>query len=139
MVMEPIEALGLQLPIVRLQLIWAWPIKMEMVFSPNDGDCDDTDENLTTTFTDADCDGIVTADDCDDNDNAVGSSVNGQSMKSYYTDSDSDGFGDSAASAEMTCVPPTGKVDNNSDCNDGDANTYPGAGYSKAEVCPLLV
>ena len=65
-------------------------------------------------------------------DAAVGATLNGQSMKSYYTDSDSDGFGDSAASAEMTCVPPTGKVTNNSDCNDGDANTYPGAGYSES-------
>jgi hypothetical protein len=35
-------------------------------------DCDDNANPSTTTTTDADCDGVLTADDCDDGDTAVG-------------------------------------------------------------------
>ena len=32
-------------------------------------DCDDTDASVGSILYDADCDGVLTADDCDDNDN----------------------------------------------------------------------
>jgi len=37
-------------------------------------DCDDNDPSSTTQATDADCDGVLTADDCDDTDPSVGDS-----------------------------------------------------------------
>jgi hypothetical protein len=48
----------------------------------------------------------------------------------YYTDSDGDGFGDSASSS-WSCEQPDGSVDNGSDCDDANADVNPDA----AEVC----
>ena len=53
----------------------------------------------------------------------------------YFLDSDSDGFGNSAAVLD-TCltVPPTGYVANNLDCNDAEAALNPNA----TEACDGL-
>ena len=52
-----------------------------IVDADNDGivesdDCDDNDPNSTVVAEDADCDGVVTADDCDDSDNSLGAIAN---------------------------------------------------------------
>lgn len=44
----------------------------------------------------------------------------------YYADADGDSFGD-AASSTTNCIAPVGYVSNNTDCNDNNANEYPGA------------
>ena len=56
-------------------------------------DCDDTDNTSTIVATDADCDTTLTADDCDDNDpdlNSVDQDLDG--VTSCGEDTDSDGF-----------------------------------------------
>ena len=100
-------------------------------FAPIDGDCDDSDPDSNTTATDADCDGFITSLDCDDNDNTIGDNIDGNGQENYYTDADGDGFGDVDATAEVSCSPISGKVTDNSDCNDTDSSTYPGAGFSE--------
>ena len=40
-------------------------------------------------------------------------------------DSDGDGYGDSNASAQESCIAIAGTVDNNTDCDDSKANVAP--------------
>ena len=88
-----------------------------------DGDCDDTDADVNP---DADelCNGID--DDCDgqtDDDSAV-------NRRDWYADADGDGFG-AADYSTRACDQPSGYVEDDTDCDDGDADTWPGA----TEVC----
>ena len=85
----------------------------------DDTDCDDSE---ATTYPGADeyCDGHD--DDCDeaiDEDDAV-------DVSTWYEDSDSDGYGD-ASSTDIDCYQPTGYVSDDQDCDDNDADQYPGA------------
>jgi hypothetical protein len=65
---------------------------------------------------------------CDDIDNDCDGLVNeGDAAKfTYYEDSDGDGFGN-PNSVTAECTQPNGYVSNNTDCDDTDANTFPGA------------
>jgi len=87
----------------------------------DDTDCDDTSGAINPAASeicnsvDDDCDGLVDGHD---------SGVTGGS--SWYVDADGDGFGD-AASSTSACVQPSGYVAGSSDCDDGDANVFPGA------------
>jgi hypothetical protein len=85
----------------------------------DDTDCDDSDAD-TNPGADEYCDGHD--DDCDgtvDEDSAVDASA-------WYADVDIDGYGD-ATSTDIECYQPTGYVSDDTDCDDGDADTYPGA------------
>ena len=62
---------------------------------------------------DDDCDGDIDEDDALD-------------VPTWYADSDSDGFGD-ATTSETVCDQPSGYVTDNTDCDDGDADQFPGA------------
>ena len=53
--------------------------------------------------------------------------------KTYYADSDGDGFGNPAIS-QVVCSQPTGSVLNNTDCDDTHNTVYPGA----PEICDGL-
>jgi hypothetical protein len=82
-------------------------------------DCDDT---VATTYPGADeyCNGVD--DDCDgdiDEDDAV-------DVSTWYRDGDVDGYGDAATSDE-DCYEPTGYVSDDTDCDDTDPDSYPGA------------
>jgi hypothetical protein len=82
-------------------------------------DCDDGE---ITTYPGADeyCDGVNN--DCDsetDEDDAL-------DVLTWYADTDTDGFGDAAVS-DIDCYQPTGYVADNTDCDDGEVTTYPGA------------
>jgi len=84
-----------------------------------DGDCDDTDDG---TYDGADeyCDEVDN--DCDgdtDEDDAL-------DVSEWYLDDDGDGYGDASVSTE-SCEAPTGYVSDDTDCDDTDADEYPGA------------
>ena len=57
----------------------------------------------------------------------LGVSYTGAPALDYYTDADADGYGSSTAVAQSSCTPVTGKVANNTDCNDAVATTNPAA------------
>ena len=83
----------------------------------NSDDCDDTDaainpgatEICDTSNTDEDCNGVADDDD---------SSVDTSTQTTYYTDGDSDGYGDEADAGSLYCDPPSGVVTDNTDCDD---------------------
>ena len=82
-------------------------------------DCDDS-ENTTFPGADEYCDGVDN--DCDsdtDEDHALDAAT-------WYADSDSDGYGDAAVS-DIECYQPSGYIADNTDCDDGEASTFPGA------------
>ncbi len=85
-----------------------------------DGDCDDGDAAVnpaadeTCNGLDDDCDGLVDDDDGDVTD-----------QQTWYYDSDSDGYGGSGTST-VACDAPSGFVDNDADCDDGEAAANPG-------------
>ena len=84
-------------------------------------DCDDTSAVIspdgveTCSGLDEDCDGLIDADDPD----IVG-------LARWYLDADGDGHGD-AAQSQLRCTQPVGYVPDGDDCDDTDANTFPGA------------
>jgi hypothetical protein len=87
------------------------------VDSPND--CDDS---TAAIFPGADelCNGVD--DDCDgvtDEDDAVDAAT-------WHADADSDGYGD-AATSYLGCTQPSGYVADDTDCDDTDAGSHPGA------------
>jgi len=95
-------------------------------YADNDGDgwaaCEECDDGDSAINPDADesCDGVDN--DCDgvvDEDEAVDAST-------WYFDADGDGYGNSRAST-TACSVPAGYVSNSDDCDDVDADTYPGA------------
>ncbi len=84
------------------------------------GDCDDHDNKIKPGATEV-CDGY-------DNDcNGLVDEAGGTTL--YYTDADSDGYGD-AATALAACAMPTGSVATGTDCDDTDAAYHPGAAES---------
>lgn len=81
------------------------------------GDCDDT--NMTVH---PDADEYA----CDDIDSNCNSSLTDGSKDTWYADLDNDGYGNPDSTLE-DCDQPTGHVDNDGDCNDGDATINPDA------------
>jgi hypothetical protein len=86
----------------------------------NSSDCNDTNSLIHPGATET-CNNLD--DDCD---LAIDEGV----TFTYFTDADSDGFGDPMSSVQA-CVQPMGYVANNSDCDDTNASINPTA----AEVC----
>lgn len=91
------------------------------------GDCDDTNPDINPAAPER-CNGGVD-DDCDGLADGPGS-ADGVPL---FTDADGDGFGDPGAPAEG-CPGSAGLVQNDVDCDDGDASRHPGA----VEVCNTL-
>lgn len=88
-------------------------------WSPEGGDCDDSD---ASRFPGAEewCNGAD--DDCDDEvDDAA---VDGLA---WYLDADDDGFGAADADVIVACASPDGHVESDDDCDDGNSEVYPGA------------
>lgn len=81
----------------------------------NDDDCDDDNANAFPGNPEV-CDGV---------DNNCNNSIDEGVMNTFYRDLDGDGFGDNGVT-EMACTPPTGFVADNTDCDDMDADEFPG-------------
>lgn len=95
-----------------------------------DGDCDDSDDNLSPGEPEL-CDGSGVDEDCDGLANEADPDVVG--MSTFYADADGDGFGD-AATATEACFATAGVVTDSADCDDTDAGVNPAA----AELCDDL-
>ncbi len=96
----------------------------------DNGDCDDTDFDVNPSAVevcdglDNNCDGL--ADDDDPN-------VDQTTASNWYSDSDSDGYGDPGATS-LSCAPPADFVGDDTDCDDGDPTVFPTA----PELCDNL-
>ena len=94
-------------------------------YTEDNMDCNDDDININPdaveycNSVDDNCDGTI------DEDTAVDALI-------WYGDFDEDGYGD-LAEVKSACVVPSGYVDDNTDCDDNDDDTYPGA----VEYCNL--
>jgi len=92
---------------------------------PDGEDCDDTDSAISPGASEI-CDGVDN--DCDDLIDDADDSVEGGSL--WYTDGDSDGFGD-PDTAVTACEAPADAIADGTDCDDGDGAINPAA----TEVC----
>jgi hypothetical protein len=88
----------------------------------NNTDCNDANAAVKPTATEV-CNGI--------DDNCNGQTDDGLTFLNYYPDADGDGYGNKQAAAQSSCVAVSGKVTNNSDCDDALFGVHPGA----TEVC----
>jgi len=70
------------------------------------------------------------AERCDSADNDCDGETDEDLVETWYYDGDGDGYGN-ADSASETCDPPSGWVSDDADCDDGDAEIWPGA----EEIC----
>ena len=82
----------------------------------NTDDCDDTDDTIYANAEEL-CDGIDN--DCD-------ASIDEGAMTDWAPDSDGDGYGGSGTTVEA-CTAPSGYGEANTDCDDADSSSYPGA------------
>jgi MYXO-CTERM domain-containing protein len=89
----------------------------------DNGDCDDANFAINPAAQEI-CDGLDN--DCDGLIDAADISLDPSTAHLWYQDADGDGFGNPAVFIE-SCSPPDGYVEDNSDCDDTDAEVYPGA------------
>ncbi len=89
-------------------------------FVTSSNDCDDTNSAVNPGATEV-CNGVD--DDCN------GLTDDGLTFLTYYVDGDGDGYG--AGAGTSSCLPISGSVTNNGDCDDNNNAINPGA----AEVC----
>ncbi len=86
----------------------------------DDTDCDDSSASVHPGA----------AETCNETDDDCDSDVDEGVQSTFYRDSDSDGYGDSANTSQA-CSPPSGYVSDPTDCDDGNGAVHPGA----AETC----
>ena len=105
----------------------------------NDGvvaadDCDDTDDALGARSADADCDGVLTADDCDDMDAGAGSSAEDMDCDGVATADDCDDTDTTIGSSanDMDCD----GVATADDCDDTDAMSLARAADADCDGVP---
>jgi len=85
--------------------------------------CDPKPDDTSSPDTGApDCE--PTAEVCDGEDNDCDGIIDNDVMTDYYADADGDGYG--AGDATEACEPPSGTVEDSTDCDDSDVTAYPG-------------
>ncbi|MES2565385.1 MAG: MopE-related protein [Bacteroidota bacterium] len=89
----------------------------EAVVSDPVGDCNDNNSNIYPGRMEI-CNGLD--DNCD-------GFIDEGTTTTFYRDFDADSYGMASSGTTVACSAPSGYVSNNTDCNDGDANSYPGA------------
>ena len=89
----------------------------------NDADCDDGNPLIFPNAVE-ECDGV------DNNCNGIVDGASAIDQSTWYVDADGDGFGDPAATV-LGCNQPSNGTTDATDCDDGNANSYPGG----VEVC----
>ena len=87
------------------------------------GDCDDTAVAVNPAATEV-CNDID--DDCDGDIDDADASLDASTGSAWYADTDADGYG-ATATTSTACDAPAGYVGADSDCDDADSDTYPGA------------
>ena len=85
-------------------------------YSEFEGDCNDKDASIILTTNDADCDGVSTADDCDDNDPTT---INDMDCDGISTSLDCDDNNDTMPNDDADCD----GVSTSLDCDDNDPNS----------------
>jgi len=85
-------------------------------------DCDDTDDTIHPDATEV-CDGADN--DCNDLVDEDDPDLDTTTLTDWYRDLDGDGFGDVNGNAQKACASPSGAVEDNTDCNDDDADVNP--------------
>ncbi len=113
--------------------------------TPKETESTGTGLTVDDSLVDSDGDGLTGADDCDETNAAVNSTaaeicngiddncdgnVDEGVTLTFFTDADTDGFGDPNTATE-SCEASDEQVTNDSDCNDSNADVFPGA----EEVC----
>ena len=108
-----------------------------VMFADADGDgwpaCEDCDDSRAAAFPGAPevCNGLD--DNCDALRDDADPLVDLSTGTAFYADADADGFGDPSTGA-LACAAPSGRVADNTDCNDRSAAVRPSA----QEVCNLV-
>ena len=97
-------------------------------FVPTGTDCDDT-STLSYPSAEEICDGLDN--DCD-------GEIDEGVTDPFYLDEDGDGFGDEAESIEA-CVAPEGYSNNGNDCDDQNADIYPGVLRNNVTTWTMIV
>jgi len=87
------------------------------------GDCDPLDADIHPMATEI-CDGIDN--DCDELTDDADSDIDFSGSTTWYADADGDGYGDPLTPLD-SCVSADGFIEDDSDCDDDDSETYPGA------------
>jgi len=118
--------------------------------APEDDCTDPVDYNCdgSVQYDDADGDSFAACVDCDDNNSTINPDAteecdfldnncdgtvdeSGSTALTFYADTDEDGFGDAANTTESCHAAPPGYVGDDTDCDDANGATYPGA----PEIC----
>ena len=92
------------------------------------GDCDDADSQSNPGADE------ICGDSIDNNCDGVSDEASAIDATTWYLDDDNDGYG-LGSQSQVACFQPTGYVDQNGDCDDGNGAIYTGA----AELCDGIV
>ena len=97
-------------------------------------DCDDNDPTLGALDSDADCDRVLTSDDCDDNDPTLGAIDSDADCDRATTSDDCD---DSNEMLNLADADGDAFTTCDADCDDENAAAYPGAAPNDGAICTI--